>query len=718
MRRLASPVAVLLAVGLAGAAQDPPAQTPEVVIPVGTELVRVDVIVTDKGGKARPGLRREDFQIVEDGQPQTITQFEAFAASAGPPTGPLPSAVPAAAETAPQAPRPVPRRFIVLAVDDIHIEAANLMRLKKTLDSFLNSEVAPEDMVALVTTSGRRSQDLTDDRHTMRQVVARLSLQDRRPKDFEIPYITGYQAELIERGDPEALMVAVMEIQARRPTPNPEAEAKAVARMVLHESINDARATFETVHNVARGMAGLPGRKVILFVSDGFTSGFGVDTRAALDLRSITDAGTRSGVIIYALDTRGLQPNTSFTAQSRGPAFTPGGGALFGARERLRIAGELASQDAMNAMAAETGGFLVANTNNLSDALRRFVRDTDVYYQLAYETTNAKRDGGFRKIEVHLPDVKDVRIRHRKGYYAPNDKKPGLVASAGASGTAPAGSTSPMDSLREEMRTALTSLEPLRALPVSMSADFVSTDPGVTHVVVSGYVDLRDVPFVRTADRRLATVDVAGAVFDEGGAVVGSLAIERAALDLTEARYKSALAKGLPYQRAAPLKPGRYRVSVAVREGSGGKLGSATQWVEIPDLGQGALTLSSLFLMKEDVPVSAKRASASAAPSLREVQAHRVYGQDERLYVQFFVYNLEKHAEELVTQTEIWRGGNLMAASPPQPLESQAGAAPGAAYTRRIKLRPFGPGDYEVRIVVKAARADASASQRAGFRIE
>lgn len=718
MGRLASPAVALLAVGLAGAAQDPPpAQKPEVVIPVGTEVVRVDVIVTDKGGKARPGLRREDFQIVEDGQPQTITQFEAFASSAAPSTGSLPSAMPAAAETAPPAPRPVPRRFIVLAVDDIHIEAANLIRLKKTLDRFLESEIAPEDMVALVTTSGRRSQDFTDDRHAMRQVVAKLSLQDRRPKDFEVPYVTDYQAELIERGDPEALMVAVMEIQARRPMPNPEAEAKAVARMVLHESINNARATFETVHNVARGMAGLPGRKVILFVSDGFTSGFGVDTRAALDLRSLTDAGTRSGVIIYALDTRGLQPNTAFTAQSRGPAFAPGGGALFGVRERLTTAGELASQDAMNAMAAETGGFLVANTNDLSGALRRFVRDTEVYYLLAYETTNAKRDGGFRKIEVQLPSMKDVHIRHRKGYYAPDEKNPGLVASAGTSGTAPAAST-PMDSLREEMRTALTSLEPLRALPVSISADFVSTDPGVTQVVVSGHVDLRDVPFVRTADRRLATVDVAGAVFDETGAVVGSLAIERAALDLTEAAYKRALAKGLPYQRAAPLKPGRYRVSVAVRELSGGKLGNATQWVEIPDLGQGALTLSSLFLIKEDVPASAKTAGASTAPSLREVQAHRTYAQDESLYVRFFAYNLEKHAEELVTQTEIWRGGNLLAASPPQPLESQAGGASGAAYTRRIKLRPFGPGDYEVRIVVRAVRADASASQRAGFRIE
>jgi hypothetical protein len=384
---------------------------------------------------------------------------------------------------------------------------------------------------------------------------------------------------------------------------------------------------------------------------------------------------------------------------------------MVGARARIRLAGELASQDAMHAMAAETGGFLVANTNAFLGALRRFVQDTEVYYVLAYETANTRNDGAFRKIEVRLPGLKDVRIRHRKGYYATGNKEAALVASAGPTAGGP---TSPLEVVREEMRTALTSLEPLRGLPVSMSADFVSLGDGVTHVVVSGHVDIREVPFVRTADRRLASVDVAGAVFDESGAVVGSLALERAALDLLEGAYKNALATGIPYQRAAPLKPGRYRVSVAVREASQGKIGNATQWVEIPDLGQGELTLSSLFLMKEDE--SARPASASAPPALRKVQAHRVYGRHESLYVQFFAYNLERHAKDLVTQAEIWHAGTLLAATPPEPLESQPD--PALAYTRRIKLQPFAPGDYEVQIVLRSARSGASASRRARFRIE
>ena len=135
-------------------------------------------------------------------------------------------------------------------------------------------------------------------------------------------------------------------------------------------------------------------------------------------------------------------------------------------------------------------------------------------------------------------------------------------------------------------------------------------------------------------------------------------------------------------------------------------MGSAMQWVDIPDLGHGELTLSSLFLMKED------------GAALRPVQAHRVYAQRQSLVVQFFAYNLEADAGSLVTQTEMWRAGELIAASKPEPIEKRGGGGPAAAHTRRINLRPFGPGEYEVRIVLTDPNTNATASRRAAFTIE
>jgi hypothetical protein len=139
--------------------------------------------------------------------------------------------------------------------------------------------------------------------------------------------------------------------------------------------------------------------------------------------------------------------------------------------------------------------------------------------------------------------------------------------------------------------------------------------------------------------------------------------------------------------------------------------------VEIPGLAQGKLTLSSLFLMKDDGPTPAALPPAGKFPPLRPVQAHRVYTQAESLYVQFFAYNLEPGREEFATQAEIWRGGELLAASAPEPMTARynGGSAP---HTRKIKLRPFEPGDYEVRIVLTDEKTSVTASQRAGFTIE
>ncbi len=707
-----------------GGAQVPPRQPPQLLVPVSTEVVRIDVVVTDKGGRPKQGLTQDDFVVLEDGQPQQITQFEAFVSA--PPAAPSPTTVPLArAETDDEAARRErtvpPRRYVVLLVDDVHIEAGNLLRTKKALNRFLEREVGPEDQIALVTTSGTRGlyQEFTDDRHVLQRSVDRLSVQDRTVESVtRIPYITEYQAEQIERGDPEALHVAVQEIAELGLSSNPEAEARNAARVVHGESLHNARLTLETLDGVMRSLSELRGRKVVALVSDGFLVGLTTGSDAAFDIRRITDAGTRAGVVIYALDTRGLVATSpGRSAASRMPSLT----STFGAREMMLRESEHATRDAMGALAADTGGFMVQGSNDLGAGLRKILKDTETYYLIAYEPTNPKRDGAFRKIEVRLPGQRDARVRARKGYFAPDDRRKGQRKSLPEPGATVAESAAPPEDRREsEMKMALTSLAPLTGIPVSLSVDFVSVDAAVPQVVVSSRVDLRGVPFVSTDGRHLATVDAAATVFDESGAVVGSLETERAAMDLTDASYEQALERGLQYQRAAPVKPGRYRVRVAVREDGGGKVGSASQWVLIPDLAAGKLALSSLFLLKKEDGPGAE-APAGGALSLRGAQALRRFKRGETLYVQHFAYNPGRDASgatNLVTQSEIWRGGVLLASSAPEAMDLGARGGPLVPHTRSIKLEPFGPGDYEVRIVVTDRTANEMTSRRVSFIIE
>jgi hypothetical protein len=241
-------------------------------------------------------------------------------------------------------------------------------------------------------------------------------------------------------------------------------------------------------------------------------------------------------------------------------------------------------------------------------------------------------------------------------------------------------------------------------------------------VVVSSHVDLHGVRFAQAGDRHLATVDAAATVFDESGAVVGTLPPERAAMDLTDSSYERALKKGLEYQRAAPVKPGRYRVRFAAREDGEGKLGSASQWVQVPDLADGKLALSSLFLLEKD---EGSRAAATAAAdgglSLRGAQAQRRFTRGQTLYVQLFAYNPGRDAlgaTNLVIEAEIWRGGALLASAAPEAMEQGARGSPPLLHTQSIKLEPFAPGDYEVRMVVTDRNVNEMTSRRVAFTVE
>jgi VWFA-related protein len=662
-------------------------------------------VVTDKGGRPRAGLAREDFAVFEDGEPQKLVQFEAYTRRQ-PVTPPAPSqpAVVAAAE----APRPPPRRYVVLAADDLHIEPSSLMRAQKALTRFVEEDVGPEDRVALVTTSGATlSQEFTADREVLRQTISRLSLRARGTEWIGVPYISEYQAELIERGDTDALDVAVQEILARDPfEPNPETRAKEKARRIFEECVYSARLTLETLETLIRNMARLSGRKVLFLVSDGFLVGLSANSGLGYDVRRITDAGTRAGVVVYSLETRGLTAQVpGGSASNRGPVMARTFSTVFAMQRQS----EEATRDAMHALAADTGGFLFHNSNDLQAGLRQMLQDTETYYVLAYEPTNTKRDGAFRRIEVRLPGQRDVKVRARAGYFAPGDRR--------------ASSLSRMPEAAERRTKGRPSgtgaaLAPLTAIPVYLSADFVSVDRGVTEVVVSGHVDTTTLPFVRQGDRYKAVVEMVAVVHDQTGAVATTLEPQRLSMDMTEAQHERLSREGLPYQKAAALKPGRYEVRLAVRGAATGALGIASQRVEIPDLTPGRLTLSSLFLLKAS---EAAGAAADSGASLVLSQALRRFRRDESLYVQLYAYNPMRDSSgttNLVSQVEILRGGVVVETGAPEPMVMGEPQGPPVPHTSRITLHSFEPGEYELRVTVTDRNANEVATRRVGFTID
>jgi VWFA-related protein len=714
--RDASSLACLLA-GLVGfgsaaplhaqASQATPSAT---VLPAtGVAVVRLEVVVTEKRSRPRAGLRREDFAVFEDGRSQAIVQFQAFT-RAIPVLAPAPPQ--AASETAEESDDLLPARYVVLAIDDIHMEFESLTRVRKALTRFLKEDLRPEDQVALVTTSGSAlSQEFSADRATSLDTLSRLSAQGRHPEWSGTPYISEYQAELIEGGDRLAIDAAVEEILSAgviRDAGTAEEMSRQKARAIFAEAVYSSRLTLEALESLCRGLSGITGRKTLYLVSDGFLTGMAAGSGTSFDMRRIADAGTRAGVAVYALDTRGLVASAPAATASSQTRVLP---ATAGLVEAMRQRGDEARREAMHALAADTGGFLVENSNDLRAGLREILKDSETYYVLAYEPTNTKRDGGFRRIEVRLPGLHGVKVRTRSGYFAPDDRR--LTAQQSAQDAARRN-----EQRRAEMRTALGSLAPLVAIPIRVSADFVSLDGAAGQVVVSGSVDVAGLPFVRRDDRRLATVDTAGIIYDEAGGVASALDAERLSIDVGEAEYVRLRRRGLPYQRRVALRPGRYQVRLAARDDATGLLGSAWRRVEVPDLSQGRLALSGLFLLKDEA-ASGPPASASAEPVLRSAQDQPRFGRAERLYVQLQAYNPKRDATgaiDVVCQAAVAKGGAVLATAAPEPMD---GAATGpVAHVSRIGLQPFEPGDYELRITVTDRNASATATRVVPFTIE
>jgi VWFA-related protein len=703
-------VSALLGPAVVGARAHPPAPDEIPEFAAGTELVRIDVVVTDGKGRPVSTLDREDFVVLEDDQPQEIVHFEAYSRGE-------PLLAPVEAERRSSSGEEIEgyrRRHVVFAIDDLHIEPGNLSLAKKAMLSFVEEQLGPEDRVALVPTSGSlgQFQGFTNDPWVLQRAISRVTPQPIRTSWIGPPQISDYQAELIELGDPLALEMAVQEILwGQPPGADPEAAARQAmtrARGIRAESSHFVRSTLETLDSVMRGLAELPGRKVIVLVSDGFLIGLGARNSQAFDVRRITDSGTRAGVVVYGLDTRGL------VAPTPGGNSRPGAPAAVasGLRERMAQQSTEAVRDGMTALARDTGGFLVQGTNDIGGGLDRILQDTQTYYLVSYQPTNTERDGRFRKIEIRLPGRRDLQIRTRRGYFAADDRKarrPAPAPDPGEAGRRAAG----------ELREALASLYPRNEIPTHLAVGFVSMGTAGPQAVVNGHVDLAAVKFQEIEDRHVATVVVAGVVYDEAGQPFANLEPQRAGLSLVSADFEQARRVGLRYQRTLALAPGSYEVRLAVRQEDTGLLGSASRWIDIPDLDGGRLTLSDVFLLRAAPPDGTPGRESDV--SLRDVQALPRFGRTDSLYYQVQVLNAREDASgeiHLTMQARVLAEDRLLASTPEHPVAlAQMGAVPQAC-TGRIGLQHLGPGEYDLQVAVTDHLARSVVSKRVAFTVE
>lgn len=684
-------------------AQERTQQNPaDEVVRVKTELVQTDVTVIDKQGRFVEGLSREQFELSVEGKSRSISFFEPVVSQASVEEEKRPTASKDA-----RAARPAPDvraarvasergRIILFFIDDLHLSPGNLIRARKALLQFVDNDMRQNDQAAIVSTSGQVGflQQLTEDKTVLREAASRLNNR-RNPETYAGKVvISEYDAaQVAEHFNRELFNYLVKATVAEYQTD--EVTAANIVQNRVHQIGAQSRvATLNTLNallGLMRSSAALPGRKIVFFLTDGFVA----DPRASNVsdmLRRVTRTAAQVGAVIYAVDARGTFSDPATDATRSGyPDFT-------GSVSRNLLGETFATQEPLQILSAETGGRAFINSNSFGDSFTRALDESSSYYLLAWRPDGEEQQGAKARVEVTIKGRPDLKVRVRRGFI----EAPAVTPSAKRLEVA--GVPTPED----ELRAALGSLYPVRALPVALSVGYANKQGDAVALTASMQIDVAALTLDPADKAQKAEVDVLGVALDDRGAIASF----KQKVTITPQAGR----KAVVWNQQLTVAPGLYQVRVAVRERGSGRAGSAMQWIEVPDLTAGGFQISSLFLGERETSEKSTHAPRSVTVNV----AHR-FARSSVLRFQTYVYNAAHGA----TRPNVEIEARILRDNRPAIVMPRAGLPTGTVtdqtrlpYWAEIALDQLPPGRYVLQVVATDRATKASAAQQASFIVE
>ncbi len=439
------PVLVTLAffslfAGTAVAQTPPPPQSeaPATTLQVTARNVLLDVVVMDKHDKPVSGLRKEDFQVFEDGKPQTITFFEpAFPAAPGAAPAPAPPLPP---NTFTNVPAVAPNDAVnVLLMDALNTTMADQSFVHQEIVRYLAS-IPPGTRIGvfLLSEKLRIVQGITQDSTLMRASIARLAANPSQ--SALLPTLAGTDAQ-----------TGAVNMITDQATANNSAQLQAIAaalqQFLAQQNTFEYNArsamTMEALQQIARYLAGIPGRKNLIWVLGSFPACIATECPYIDEYKKTVDALADARVSVYPIDARGMTINSMHDAQNAHPPGLASNNQQGIAAQADSLRGDTnvdaINQGNMDLLAKETGGKATYNGNDFKDALAADIDNGSRYYALAYTPTDHRELGRERKIEIKTASG-SYKLSYRRGYYEDS-----------ASKSKAAGSVSPKDPLRQLM---------------------------------------------------------------------------------------------------------------------------------------------------------------------------------------------------------------------------------------------------------------------------
>ena len=664
------------------------------VVKITTNLVQVDAVVTDRSGRRITDLLPDEVDMLEDGKSQKITNFSYINLESRLAEGTSPP--PKADKNAP----PLPparirleqvRRTMALVVDDLGISFESAYQVRRTLKKFVDEQMQSDDLVAIIRTGAGVGalQQFTSDK---RQLYAAIEKVKWNP--------TG-------RGG----IAAFAPIQSNpliRATGSELSQRETTGEDDLNQFREDifAVGTLGALNYVVRGLRELPGRKSVVLFSEGFRlfsaeDQFG-NARIIAALRHLTDLANRASVVIYSMDPRGLQPLGLTAADSVGSMSpTQVDQELSNRRNAF-----LDSQSGLDYLSQRTGGLTIKNNNDLLGGMKRIIADQEGYYLIGYRPDDSTFDRvngrtKFHNISLKIKRTGKYNVRMRNGFYGVSDE----------------GVTAVTATPQMQIYRALMSPFGASGIHLRLTSLFANSAKRGSAMHSLLHVDARDIDFKEGPDGLCkAVIDILALAFGDNGQVIEQFSYTQT-LQIPKQNLTKLMNNGFTYNMTFPIKkPGAYQLRTALRDHSSERVGSATQFIEVPDVKKNKLLLSGLLM--KGVPIetylkgtsmsteeqNGNDISADALPN--SSPAVRQFRTGMALMYGFSIYNaqLDKVTGKpnLKTQVRVFRNGeqlfsgNELPYDPKDQLDLKRLTAGGG-----IQLgTAMSPGEYVLQIIV------------------
>ncbi len=510
---------------------------------VRVAVVELEVFVTDKKGNPIEDLKASDFEVYEDGRPVALSHFRPPQAPPAPaqaqpkPRLTIPgSEEEAALEEAAERAAANDPHYLVVYIDNLNIKPFERNRVFRSLRSFLGREVQPNRKIALVsyTRSLKERVPFTNDPSVISRGLLELERETALGNTREAE--RNDTLRQIEEADSASFAISQ-------------------ARLYAGSYHNDTMFTIDALRETVDSLAGLPGRKALLYVSGGVPEVPGEelfyaiqdkfkDSSTLMEAREF-DAGRRFQELGHLANTNGVTFYTLDAAGLRAPS------AASASRNVISSAAQLDSHHIHNLqapliqLARDTGGRSIINTNDPTDQLLEARRDFDSFYSLAYQPSHAG-DGRYHRIEVKV-QRKGTRVRHRRGYRGRSLEQ----------------------RMSDATMAALLFREYQNPMQLEVTVGEIRRSDDQYLVPITLRVPIDDVVFLERGPLQEASLEVFFSALDaEGG--MSPVQQARVPLQIESARMEEAAGKRFGYEFNLTMRGGSHRVAIGLYDNLGG----------------------------------------------------------------------------------------------------------------------------------------------------